>query len=197
MEFGVLHLAVGGNDLNVHPTPMSKTWRMRNELMKLIKSGLSRPFPKLNSKEYVDLQKKTDMVVKYTYKARLVAKGCTQTYAGDYETDDVKTAFLNGRLDEDIYMEQPEGYVNPKYPNHGLSCMLSECKADVGICSKLGRLLSTGSRESSHWVSVMRSWPCDKNDTKSRRGYVFVVNGGAHCNGKPFWVRKFVGDLGE
>ncbi|GJV98037.1 retrotransposon protein, putative, ty1-copia subclass [Tanacetum coccineum] len=30
---------------------------------------------------------------------------------------DVKTAFLNGRLDEDIYMEQPEGYVNPKYPN--------------------------------------------------------------------------------
>nr|GEV50258.1 putative retrotransposon protein [Tanacetum cinerariifolium] len=30
---------------------------------------------------------------------------------------DVKTAFLNGRLDEDIYMEQLEGYVDPKYPN--------------------------------------------------------------------------------
>nr|GFC41995.1 hypothetical protein [Tanacetum cinerariifolium] len=37
----------------------------------------------------------------------------------DYEIwkMDVKTAFLNGRLAEDIYMEQPKGYVDPKYPN--------------------------------------------------------------------------------
>ncbi|GJS51307.1 retrotransposon protein, putative, ty1-copia subclass [Tanacetum coccineum] len=90
-------------------------------------------------------KKKTDMDGEvHTYKARLVAKGCTQTYGIDYEETfspvadirairiliaiaayydyeiwqmDVKTAFLNGRLDEDIYMEQPEGYVNPKYPN--------------------------------------------------------------------------------
>nr|GEY65019.1 retrotransposon protein, putative, Ty1-copia subclass [Tanacetum cinerariifolium] len=40
----------------------------------------------------------------------------------DYEIwqMDVKTAFLNGRLDEDIYMEQPEWYVDPKYPNRDL-----------------------------------------------------------------------------
>ncbi|GJY44789.1 retrotransposon protein, putative, ty1-copia subclass [Tanacetum coccineum] len=44
--------------------------------------------------------------------------GCLAAYY-DYEIwqMDVKTAFLNGRLDEDIYMEQPEGYVNPRYPN--------------------------------------------------------------------------------
>nr|GFB61811.1 putative retrotransposon Ty1-copia subclass protein [Tanacetum cinerariifolium] len=94
----------------------------------------------------LDPDKKTDMDGKaHTYKARLVAKGCTQTYGIDDEETfspvadirairiliaiaayydyeiwqmDVKTAFLNGRLDEDIYMEQPEGYVDPKYPNH-------------------------------------------------------------------------------
>nr|GFC45565.1 retrotransposon protein, putative, Ty1-copia subclass [Tanacetum cinerariifolium] len=89
-------------------------------------------------------KKKTDMDGKvHTYKARPVAKGYTQTYRIDYEETfspvadiraisiliaiaayydyeiwkmNVKTAFLNGRLDEDIYMKQPEGYVDPKYP---------------------------------------------------------------------------------
>ncbi|GKC61444.1 retrotransposon protein, putative, ty1-copia subclass [Tanacetum coccineum] len=89
-------------------------------------------------------KKKTDMDGNvHTYKARLVAKGFTQTYEGDYEETfspvadirairiliaiaafydyeiwqmDVKTSFLNGYLDEDIYMVQPEGFIDPKHP---------------------------------------------------------------------------------
>ncbi|GJT51224.1 retrotransposon protein, putative, ty1-copia subclass [Tanacetum coccineum] len=82
-------------------------------------------------------KEKTDMDgIVHTYKARLVEKGYIQTYGVDYEETfshvaeirairiliattafydneiwqmDVKTAFLNGCLDEDIYMHQEAG----------------------------------------------------------------------------------------
>ena len=86
------------------------------------------------------------------YKARLVAKGFSQmkgidynevfspvthnaslrsllaiANAHDYEIHqmDVKTAFLNGTLDCDIYMEQPEGFVDKDRPNHVCKLMKS------------------------------------------------------------------------
>ena len=30
---------------------------------------------------------------------------------------DVKTTFFNGKLTEDVFMSQPEGFTDPKYPN--------------------------------------------------------------------------------
>ena len=87
-------------------------------------------------------KKETDMDGKvHTYKARLIAKGFKQTHGIDYHETfspiamvkyiriliaiaayhdyeilkiDVKTAFLNGNLLEDVYMTQLEGFVQPK-----------------------------------------------------------------------------------
>ena len=39
---------------------------------------------------------------------------------------DVKTAFLHGVLDCDLYMEQPEGYVDPEKPDY-------VCKLNKGL----------------------------------------------------------------
>ncbi|KAJ9544984.1 hypothetical protein OSB04_024691 [Centaurea solstitialis] len=90
-------------------------------------------------------KKKTDMDGNvHTFKARLVVNSFMQTHGIDYDETflpvamlksirflmailayfnyeiwqmDVKTAFLNGKLTEDVYMQQPEGFVDPKNPN--------------------------------------------------------------------------------
>ncbi|GJY30932.1 retrovirus-related pol polyprotein from transposon TNT 1-94 [Tanacetum coccineum] len=55
-------------------------------------------------------------------KSRLVAKGYSQQEGIDFEVSftpmDVKTAFLNGPLKEEVFISQPDGFVDPDFPNH-------------------------------------------------------------------------------
>ncbi|GKD93214.1 retrovirus-related pol polyprotein from transposon TNT 1-94, partial [Tanacetum coccineum] len=84
-------------------------------------------------------------VLQLKYKARLVAQGFRQEERIDFEESfapvarieairifvanaahknmtiyqmDVKTAFLNGKLEEEVYVSQPEGFVDQDNPSH-------------------------------------------------------------------------------
>ena len=106
----------------------------------------------IGSRWVLKIKRKADGTVD-KYKARLVAKGYAQKAGIDYDETfapvakftsirmllalaahhdleihqmDVKTAFLNGDLDVDIYMEQPEGYNTSARGDRRLVCKLQK-----------------------------------------------------------------------
>ncbi|GJV99321.1 retrotransposon protein, putative, ty1-copia subclass [Tanacetum coccineum] len=152
------------------------------------------------------LKKKTDMDgIVHVYKAHLVAKGYTKLYGVDYEETflpvadirairilisitayydyeiwqmDVKTTFLNGYLDEDIYMVQPEGFVDLNHPRK--VCKLQ--RSIYGLKNNKDMFLVYGGNPSTELrveCYCDAGFETDKDDTKSQIGYVFVLNGGA------------------
>nr|GEZ45262.1 hypothetical protein [Tanacetum cinerariifolium] len=97
----------------------------------------------------------------------------------DYEIwqMDVKTVFLNVYLSKEVYMEQPEGFVNPRFPNQDVESYLGRYFAmnDLGEANP-GKL---------HWTAV-------KNILKYLRNTkdMFLVYADR------IWVRKFIDGLG-
>ncbi|PKI65240.1 hypothetical protein CRG98_014389 [Punica granatum] len=117
-----------------------------------------------------------------TFKGRLVTKGFRQVHGVDYNETfssvamlksirillaiavyydyeiwqmDVKTAFLNGKLLEDVYMIQPEGFVDPH-------------------CAEKSKEFGFIKNEDEPYVYKK----IDKDDCRSQSEYVFCLNGG-------------------
>ena len=122
-----------------------------------------------------DLKLDKDQQTILKYKARLVARGFTQKYGVDYDDVfaptmniktmrillaiaardnvnvlqyDVSAAFLHAKLEHDVYIEQPEGYDDPRYPRDKYIYKLK--RAMYG-------LKNAGYEWSKHFMNILRN----------------------------------------
>nr|GFA49914.1 retrotransposon protein, putative, Ty1-copia subclass [Tanacetum cinerariifolium] len=117
----------------------------------------------------------------------------------DYEIwqMDVKTAFLNGRLDKDIYMEQPEGYVDPKYPNRNPGKLHWVAVKHILEYLRNTRdmfLVYEGKPDTELDVTI--DWKSKKQITIAMHSAQAEYAAASEATMEAVWIRKFVGDLG-
>nr|GFB02472.1 retrovirus-related Pol polyprotein from transposon TNT 1-94 [Tanacetum cinerariifolium] len=66
--------------------------------------------------KWVLKNKKDERGIVIRNKTRLVAQGHTQEKRIDYDEMDVKSAFMYGIIDEEVYVMQPPGFQDLEYP---------------------------------------------------------------------------------
>ncbi|GKD54309.1 putative ribonuclease H-like domain-containing protein, partial [Tanacetum coccineum] len=67
--------------------------------------------------KWVYRNKKDERGILIKNKARLVAQGYIQEEGIDYDEMDVKSAFLYGKIEEEVYVCQPPGFEDPDFPD--------------------------------------------------------------------------------
>ncbi|GJX29052.1 putative ribonuclease H-like domain-containing protein [Tanacetum coccineum] len=67
--------------------------------------------------KWVYRNKKDERGIVIKNKARLVAQGYTQEEGINYDEMDVKSSFLYGKIEEEVYVCQPPGFEDPDFPD--------------------------------------------------------------------------------
>ncbi|KAK1651569.1 hypothetical protein QYE76_069374 [Lolium multiflorum] len=158
-------------------------------------------------------KRKTDADGNITiYKARLVAKGFRQIQGVDYDETfspvaklksvrillaiaaffdyeiwqmDVKTAFLNGDIEEELYMVQPKGFVDPKNAD-------KVCKLQRSIYG-----LKQASRMSWRGLYLQEiSWASSKQCTVVKSSTESEYIAASEASSEAVWMKRFIVELG-
>ncbi|GJU90106.1 putative ribonuclease H-like domain-containing protein [Tanacetum coccineum] len=102
------------------------------------------------SSKWIFKNKKDERGIMIRNKVRLVAHGYTQEEGIDYDEIDVKSVFLYGKIEEEVYVCQPPGFKDPNFPNrvykvekalYGLHQAPRACPTKKELCIAFEKLM--------------------------------------------------------